>query len=83
MDDLSEFFPNFLEARPIIDKTSLTGTFDFTLDFISDQRAQAQPDQPFPTFLQGLTEQLGFKVVPARGPVEFYTFDHIEPLQQN
>jgi uncharacterized protein (TIGR03435 family) len=83
MDDLTEFFPGFLEARPVIDKTGLTGTFDFTLDFVPDQRAQAQPDQPFPTFLQGLTDQLGFKVVPARGPVEFYTFDHIEPLQQN
>jgi uncharacterized protein (TIGR03435 family) len=83
MDDLAEFFPGFLGARPVLDKTGLTGTFDFTLDYISDQRALSQPDQPFPTFLQGLTDQLGFKVVPARGPVELYTFDHIDPLQQN
>lgn len=83
MDDLTEFFPGFLEARPMVDKTGLTGTFDFTMDFVPEQRAQAQPDQPFPTFLQGLTEQLGLKVTAAHAPVEFYTFDHIDPLQEN
>ena len=74
--------------RPVLDKTGLTGIYDFTLDFVPDVGATpvstgsddntlpADPDgAPIFTAIQ---QQLGLKLDPGKGPVETLVIDHVE-----
>lgn len=67
--------------RPVIDRTGLTGTFDFTMDFTSDtakagDTAAASADAP--SIFTAIQEQIGLKLEPAKGPVDAIAIDHIE-----
>jgi len=74
--------------RPVTDKTGLRGTVDFTLEW---QQAAANvrpgsefhPDESAPPFAEALKEQLGLKLVPQKGPVDFFVVDHIEHPSAN
>jgi uncharacterized protein (TIGR03435 family) len=77
---------------PVVDKTELTGTYDFTLKFAPnlarlrislDDAASAQPagavsDSNGPTLLDALQDQLGLKLVSGKGPLEVIVIDHVE-----
>jgi uncharacterized protein (TIGR03435 family) len=72
-----------LAGRPVIDKTGLTGTYDFTLEFVPSSKptADSSPDAQAPagsTFTEAVTDQMGLKLVPDTGPVEAFVIDHIE-----
>jgi uncharacterized protein (TIGR03435 family) len=75
--------------RPMLDRTGLTGKFDFTLDFSPDPNGPAktlpnfQADTSGPTFLEALKDQLGLKLVQQTGPVDVLVVDHIEPPSPN
>jgi uncharacterized protein (TIGR03435 family) len=71
-------------TRPVIDATGLAGTYDFTLTFSlegigipnsvgSGSEAEAPPD-----IFNALQTQLGLKLEPKRGEVDFLVIDHIE-----
>lgn len=62
--------------RPVIDKTGLTGRFDIHLDLPADDPSAA-PDVTS-TLAVALQQQLGLKLVPARGPGAFLVIDHVE-----
>lgn len=79
--------------RPVLDKTGFTGAFDLNLSFTADQatmglpgyggpgdpggsRMPANPD--LPNIFAALQEQLGLKLVAAKGPVEVLVIDHVE-----
>ena len=77
-------------GRPVLDKTGLTGNFDFTLKFAVD-RAQAAPgdspnglppspsaDSDIPFLFEAIQQQLGLKLESGKGPVEVIVIDHIE-----
>jgi uncharacterized protein (TIGR03435 family) len=68
-----------VEGRIVIDKTGLAGSYEFTLLYASTRAPQAGPvadDRPsLPT---ALTEQLGLKLEPSRGQVEFAVIDSVE-----
>jgi len=70
--------------RPVIDRTGLVGTFDFTLEWTppsaSDVAAgpNAQGEYPGPSIAQAIKQQLGLKLESARGPVELLVIDHAE-----
>lgn len=90
-DELSAFLVR-VTNHPIIDKASLTGTFDIHLEFLSEQPTPALPDlfpsdappeiPPAPA-LSTVLEQLGLKLVPTRGSREFVVIDHIERPSEN
>ena len=61
--------------RIIVDKTGLTGSFDFDLDWTQDPSADASG----PSLFTALQEQLGLKLESARGPVEVLVIDGAEP----
>ena len=67
----------------VVDKTGLTGTYDFILDFARNglvALAIAKPDgqeESGPDFFTALQAQLGLKLEPRRVPVDVLVIDHI------
>jgi uncharacterized protein (TIGR03435 family) len=85
---------NPLVDRPVIDKTGLTGLFDFHLEYVPSRlrssgpviiNGAARPDIPDPSddangpsIYTALKEQLGLKLSPANGKVEVVIIDNVE-----
>jgi uncharacterized protein (TIGR03435 family) len=79
-----------LARRPVIDKTGLTGQYDFALKFAAETAGSAGPfglppgapptasDPEAPSFFTAVEEQLGLKLENARGPVEVLVIDKFE-----
>jgi bla regulator protein blaR1 len=67
--------------RPVIDKTGLTGLFDFRFQFTPDDTAENP--EGLPSIYTAVQEQLGLKLEPARGPGEFLVIDHVERPSEN
>ena len=65
--------------RPTIDQTTLTGAFDFTLEFTKDP----QPDAQGLTLQEAMQEQLGLKLKPTTAPITTLVIDHVEPPTPN
>jgi uncharacterized protein (TIGR03435 family) len=68
--------------RVVLDRTGLSGVFNFTLDFVPDG-TPIDASQNVPSLLTALQEQLGLKLEPARGPVEVLVIDHVERPSEN
>jgi uncharacterized protein (TIGR03435 family) len=82
--------------RPILDKTGLTGNFDFFLQFTANQGSlqasggngssgppPASSDTNAPYLLTAIQEQLGLKLESGKGPVETIVIDHVEKPSGN
>jgi len=69
-------------ARPVIDRTSLSGEFDFAVHW-TPQPEDRQPGEPAapadgPDIFTAIPEQLGLRLIPGRGPVEVIVIDRAE-----
>ncbi len=79
--------------RPVLDKTGVTRDFSLNLSFTADGATIRLPgykgpgdpggtrppeDTDQPNIFSALKEQLGLKLVPAKGPVEVLVIDHVE-----
>jgi uncharacterized protein (TIGR03435 family) len=62
-------------GRPVLDKTGLTGRYDFRLTWAPDEN---QTDSSAPSLFTAIQEQLGLKLESGRGPVPTIVIDHIE-----
>ena len=76
-------FAEFLQRRgdrPVIDKTGLTGRYDFELAFapLGSSAPDAPTDPARPTFVVALEEQLGLKLQSTNGPLDVIVIDSIE-----
>jgi uncharacterized protein (TIGR03435 family) len=78
------------EKRAVIDRTGLGDkNFDFTLSFAPELPPDvAKEDLPpglldRPSLFDALKEQLGLKLQPEKGPVEYYVIDHLEKPSEN
>lgn len=70
--------------RAVIDKTGITGMFDFHLEFSPDDGGAAPPDDTAgPSIFTAVQEQLGLKLEPAKGPGEFLVIDNAEKPSEN
>ncbi len=75
--------------RPVLDKTGLTGSFDFDLSWMPDEtqfggRGAGMPANPdSPTIFIAVQEQLGLKLEPQKGPVDVLMIDRSERPSQN
>jgi uncharacterized protein (TIGR03435 family) len=71
-------------GRVVLDRTGLSGDFDFDLSWTPDPLSgSASPAQPpteanAPSIFTALQEQLGLKLEPTRGPVEVLVIDNVE-----
>ncbi len=84
---LSSFIPQLSgnSGRPVLDKTGLTGIYDFTLTYALDQNASASAtsDSTGPSIFTAIQEQLGLKLEPGKGPVEVIVIDRAEKPSGN
>jgi bla regulator protein blaR1 len=81
-------------GRTVVDKTGLTGNYDFKLEWTPDLGQQqpgakeiggtetAPPDSG-PTIFTALQEQLGLKLESTKGPVEILVIDRVEKPTEN
>jgi bla regulator protein blaR1 len=76
-----------MNGRLVVDQTGLTGAYDFTMKWTREQAGDAEeagsPGGDAPTYFTALQEQLGLKLVSAKGPVEVVVIDHIELPSEN
>lgn len=66
--------------REVVDRTGLSGSFDFELRYAPDsvRATAADPTQLLPDVFTALQEQLGLKLESQRGPVEYLVIERIE-----
>jgi bla regulator protein BlaR1 len=80
--------------KPVVDRTGLSGRFDFTIEYAPDPargiffgpgppKVDAPGDLQGPSFQEALRKQLGLKLVPNKGPVETLVIDHVEKPSEN
>ena len=75
--------------RPVLDRTGLTGKFDFAIEFAPQYGAGISPSSNFrpdptaPTFVRALKEQLGLILESQIAPMNFLVIDYIETPSGN
>jgi bla regulator protein BlaR1 len=80
-------------GRVILDKTSLTGAYDFTLKWTPNQPqlpgvlgggiAPPPSDSSASSIFTAIQEQLGLKLESTKGPVDVLVIDHVEEPSAN
>ena len=77
-------------GRPVVDQTGLSGTFDFTIEYIPEAGASVAPpgttspaDIRGATFLEALKDQLGLKIEASRAILDIPVIDHVERPSEN
>jgi uncharacterized protein (TIGR03435 family) len=67
--------------RAVIDRTGLTGKYDFDLEWAPDETQfggdvpVASADAPSPPFFRAIQQQLGLTLVATRGPIDTLIID--------
>ena len=91
--ELATRFPMYV-GRLVVDRTGLTGLYQYDLRFGDQPIPGAGPgggfpfptqpaDPDAPTLFTALEEQLGLKLVPQTGPVEVLVIDHVQQPKPN
>jgi uncharacterized protein (TIGR03435 family) len=76
-------------GRMVVERTGLTGAWDFELNYAADGRgapggADAAPaDLNAPSLFTAIQEQLGLKLESTKGPVEVLVIDSVERPTEN
>jgi uncharacterized protein (TIGR03435 family) len=76
-------------GRVVVDRTGLTGRYDFTLQTAPDQiqaksgPSDGQQEITGSSIFAALQEQLGLKLQPSTAPTEYLVVDHIERPSEN
>lgn len=73
-------------GRMVVDRTGLTGNWEFELRFSPEQRGTPPPgvdapaaDPNMPSLFTAIQEQLGLKLDPTKGPIDVLVIDSAEP----
>jgi uncharacterized protein (TIGR03435 family) len=81
-------------GRKVIDQTGIAGNYTLHLEFARDNSTPGlsgpiadapvpASDPAGPTIFTAIQEQLGLKLVPAKGPIESLVIDHVEKPSEN
>lgn len=98
MEELTQLLSQQL-GRTVLDKTGLTGKYDFTLKWTPEEihapmskgpegggqgpDSPSQPDSSGPSIFTAIQEQLGLKLESQKGPVEVLVIDRAETPSEN
>ncbi len=89
MSDLAALMQRALLDRPVVDKTGLTGKYDFDLEWAPDETQfggevpTASSDAPSAPLFTAIQQQLGLKLEATRGPVDALVVDKAERPTEN
>ena len=91
MSMLANFLSNSDEIgnRVIVDRTNLTGYYDFVLSGVAmgpqrpTQNGSAPPGEGTISIFTAVHDQLGLELVPQKAPVEVLVIDHVEQPSPN
>lgn len=76
MSGLADWFVNLPEFdRVVVDRTGLTGEYDFRLNWTQDSGQGVPPDSPLPGLFTALREQLGLELKSDKAPVAVVIVD--------
>ncbi|HEV2619576.1 MAG TPA: TIGR03435 family protein [Acidobacteriaceae bacterium] len=81
MSDLPLFLMTYV-GRPVVDRTGLSGRYDFELKWSLDELRATQPDAP-PGIFTALEEQAGLKLERVTAPVDVLVVDGVERPSAN
>lgn len=65
-------------GRTVVDKTGLTGKYDFTLLYDIERPGSAAPEELSLSIFEALQQQLGLRLVDAKESVDLIVIDHAE-----
>jgi uncharacterized protein (TIGR03435 family) len=68
-----------IAGRPVVDRTGLTGDFDFQLRYAADLDRESK----FPSIFTAVREQLGLNLESTRAPIEVVVIDRVERPTEN
>ena len=89
MGELASVMQRAALDRPVLDKTGLSGRYDFDLDWLPDeaqfggQGMWQNADSTKPDLFAALQQQLGLKLEATKGMVQILAIDHAERPSQN
>lgn len=69
--------------QPVVDKTGLSGYFDFNLEFAPrppDPLAQDASDDAAPNLITAVQQQLGLRLNPVKVPIDMLIIDRADPV---
>ena len=78
MDDFADVLGQFVTDRPVLNRTGMSGEFQFHLAFAPKDDATDGP-----TIFSALPEQLGLKLEAGKAPVEVMVIDRAERPSEN
>jgi uncharacterized protein (TIGR03435 family) len=81
IDQFAHILTQTLE-RTVVNKTGLTGNYDFTLKWTPDD-SRSQTDTSGPSIFTAVQEQLGLKLEAGKGPIQVLVIDHVERPSEN
>jgi uncharacterized protein (TIGR03435 family) len=71
-------------GRPVVDRTGLTGLWDFTVWAQGPwQKADSDATQQVPTMLEAIRDQLGLRLKPAKDTIPVLIVDHVDRPSEN
>jgi len=93
MTGLSSYLQTLL-GNVVLDKTGLTGNYDFKLTWVPDEAQAGKPgaqglpatngaEESGPSIFTALQEQLGLKLDASKGPVETLVIERVEKPSEN
>lgn len=90
MDMFGPFLTQSVD-RPILNKTGLAGTYDFSIEFSPEQgpgapvgdAATAPDSSAQPSIFTAIEQQLGLKLEAQMGPIDVIVIDHVEEPSPN
>lgn len=69
--------------RPVVDRTGLSGLYDFTMNWIHDPSGDDAIADNIANFRNALKTQLGLELKPSHAPMRFLIVDHVERPSEN
>ncbi len=89
MEQFASVLQRAILDRPVVDRTGLSGKYDFTLEWTPDETQfggnlpPGAPDSGRPGIYEAMQQQLGLKLEPTRGPIEAMVIDRVERPSAN